>query len=155
MQERIALRNESPERLEIDIALEAEADFADIISVKHHDFSLGDPDLAQKLPPPAPTTHDESRRQVSIVDPHGDLGTRLVFSKPGRLDGNAMTFALAARPARALGFSVDVLPWLDEELETFEHRRGARERERRRRGLDASRPARARRLGEPRARSTA
>ena len=120
MQERIALRNESPERLEIDVALEAEADFADIISVKHHDFSLGDPDLAQKLPPPAPTTHDESRRQVSIVDPQGDLGTRLVFSKPGRLDGNAMTFALTLEPHERWEVSVDVLPWLDEELETLE-----------------------------------
>ena len=120
MQERIALRNESPERLEIDVALEAEADFADIISVKHHDFSLGDPDLAQKLPPPAPTTHDESRRQVSIVDPQGDLGTQLVFSKPGRLDGNAMTFALTLDPHERWEVSVDVLPWLDEELETLE-----------------------------------
>ena len=120
MQERIALRNESPERLEIDVALEAEADFADIISVKLHDFSLGDPDLAQKLPPPAPTTHDEARRQVSIVDPQGDLGTRLVFSKPGRLDGNAMTFALTLEPHERWEVSVDVLPWLDEELETLE-----------------------------------
>ena len=120
MQERIALRNESPERLEIDVALEAESDFADIISVKHHDFSLGDPDLAQKLPPPAPTTHDESRRQVSIVDPQGDLGTRLVFSKPGRLDGNAMTFALTLEPHERWEVSVDVLPWLDEEVETSE-----------------------------------
>ena len=66
--------------------------------MKHHDFSLGDPDLAQPLPPPAPTTYDEARRQVSIVDPRGDLGTRLVFSKPGRLDGNAMTFALTLEP---------------------------------------------------------
>ena len=120
MQERIALRNESPELLEIDVALEVEADFADIISVKHHDFSLGDPDLAQKLPPPAPTTHDESRRQVSIVDPQGDLGTQLVFSKPGRLDGNAMTFALTLDPHERWEVSVDVLPWLDEELETLE-----------------------------------
>ena len=87
MQERVTLRNESPERLEVEVAIEAEADFADIISVKHHDFSLGDPDLAQALPPPAPTTLDDTGRQLSIVDPRGDLGTQLVFSKPGRLEG--------------------------------------------------------------------
>jgi glycogen debranching enzyme len=120
MQERVTLRNESPERLEIDVALEAEADFADIISVKLHDFSLGDPELAQPLPPPAPTTYDEAGSQVSIVDPRGDLGTRLVFSKPGRLEGNAMTFALALEPHERWDLSVDVLPWLDDELETFE-----------------------------------
>ncbi len=120
MQERIALRNESARRLEIDVALEAESDFADIISVKHHDFSLGDPELAQELPPSAPTTYDEARRQVSIVDPKGDLGTQLVFSKAGRLDGTAMTFALALEPHERWDLSVDVHPWLDHELETFE-----------------------------------
>jgi glycogen debranching enzyme len=120
MQERIALRNETPERLELAVALEAEADFADIISVKHHDFSLGDPDLAQALPPPAPATHDEEQRRLSIVDPRGDLGTQLVFSRPGTLDGNAMTFAVALEPHERWDLTVDVLPWLDEEQEASE-----------------------------------
>ena len=120
MQERVTLRNESPERLEVDVALEAEADFADIISVKHHDFSLGDPELALPLPPSAPITYDEGRSQVSIVDPRGDLGTRLVFSKSGRLDGNAMTFSLALEPHESWSVSVDVLPWLENDVETVE-----------------------------------
>ena len=120
MQERITLRNESPEPLEIDVALEAEADFADIISVKLHDFSLGDPELAQPLPPPAPTTHDEERRQVSIVDPRGDLGTQLVFSKRGRLEGNTMSYELTLEPHEAWDLRVDIRPWLDEELEAVE-----------------------------------
>ena len=120
MQERIAIRNETPARIDLDVALEAEADFADIISVKHHDFSLGDPELAQALPAPAPTTQDEGGRQVSIVDPRGDLGTQLAFSRPGRLDGNAMTFALSLEPHEHWDLTVDVRPWLGEELETFE-----------------------------------
>jgi glycogen debranching enzyme len=120
MQERIWLRNESPEPLDLTVALEAEADFADIISVKLHDFSLGDPELAQPLPPPAPATHDEERRQVSIVDPQGDLGTELVFSKAGRLDGNAMSYSLRLEPHESWDLSVDIHPWLDEELESIE-----------------------------------
>jgi glycogen debranching enzyme len=120
MQERITLRNESPEPLDIAVALEAEADFADIISVKLHDFSLGDPELAQPLPPPAPTTHDDARRQVSIVDPRGDLGTELVFSKAGNLAGNAMTYALTLEPHEPWNLTVDIRPWLNEELEIFE-----------------------------------
>jgi glycogen debranching enzyme len=120
LQEKVTLRNESPERIDVEVALEAEADFADIISVKLHDFSLGDPELAQPLPPPAPTTHDEGRNQVSIVDPRGDLGTRIVFSKPGRLDGNAMIFSLALESHQSWDLSVDVLPWLEEDLETLE-----------------------------------
>jgi glycogen debranching enzyme len=120
LQERVTLRNESTERLELEVALEAEADFADIISVKLHDFSLGDPDLAQPLPPPAPALHDEQRSQVSITDPRGDLGTRLLFSKPGSLNGNAMTFALALDPHEQWDVSVDVLPWLEGDLATVE-----------------------------------
>jgi glycogen debranching enzyme len=120
MQERIAIRNESPARVELDVALEAEADFADIISVKHHDFSLGDPDLAQELPPPAPASLDSARNQLSIVDPRGDLGTQLLFSREGTLDGNAMRFAFALEPHERWDLTVDVRPWLDEELETIE-----------------------------------
>ena len=120
MQERITLRNESPEPLELAVALETEADFADIISVKLHDFSLGDPELAQPLPPPAPTTHDEARRRVSIVDPRGDLGTELVYSKSGRFDGNAMTYMLTLEPHEPWDLSVDIRPWVTEELEIFE-----------------------------------
>jgi len=120
MQERIAIRNESPEPLELDVVLETESDFADIISVKHHDFSLGDPGLAQHLPPSAPTTHDGARRQVSIVDPRGDLGTQLVFSQPGQLEGNGMAFALQLEPHERWELTVDVRPWVGEELEIFE-----------------------------------
>jgi glycogen debranching enzyme len=119
MQERIFVRNESPEPLEIELALQAASDFADIISVKHHDFSLGDPELAQELPPPAPATYDEGRSQLSIVDPRGDLGTRLVFSQPGRLDGGAMTFSLSLEPHERWGVTIDVIPWLESDLETL------------------------------------
>ena len=120
MQERISLRNESIERLELEVALEAEADFADIISVKLHDFSLGDPELAEPLPPPAPTTYDEARGEVSIVDPRGDLTTRLVLSKPGRLDDGAMKFGLSLEPHERWDLTVDVLPSLDGKTDAAE-----------------------------------
>ncbi len=120
MQERVSLRNESPDPLDLTVALEAEADFADIISVKLHDFSLGDPALAQPLPPPAPTSYDEATRQVSIVDPRGDIGTHLVLSRPGQLEGNTMTFHFTLDPHERWDLSVDVLPWLKAELEIFE-----------------------------------
>jgi glycogen debranching enzyme len=120
MQERISLRNESTEPLEIDVALEAEADFADIISVKLHDFSLGDPELARPLPSPAPATYDEARGEVSIVDPRGDLSTRLVLSHSGRLDGSAMRFALSLDPHESWNIVVDVLPSLDGKADTAE-----------------------------------
>jgi glycogen debranching enzyme len=120
MQERVSLRNETTAPLEVEVALEAEADFADIISVKLHDFSLGDPELARPLPPPAPTSYDEGRGEVSIVDPRGDLSTRLLLSQPGRLDGGAMTFGLSLQPHESWDLVVDVLPSLDGKSDTVE-----------------------------------
>jgi glycogen debranching enzyme len=120
MQERVKLRNESTERIELDLVLEAEADFADIISVKHHDFSLGDPEHAQPLPPPAPAALDGDGSRLAIVDPRGDLATRLRFSRPGRLDGNAMTYAVALEPHESWELSIDIRPWLEGEVETVE-----------------------------------
>ncbi|OFW53093.1 MAG: hypothetical protein A2146_01655 [Actinobacteria bacterium RBG_16_67_10] len=117
MQERVTVRNECMERLDFVLSLEIAADFADIISVKLHDFALGDPEHAQPLPPPAPATYDESRRQLSIVDPAGDLSTLIVFSKTGRLDAGAMAFDLSLDPHEQWDVRVDVLPSIDGELE--------------------------------------
>jgi len=123
MQERISVRNESMERIDFELSLGVATDFAYIISVKLHDFALGDPEHAQPLPPPAPATYDEARRQLSIIDPAGDLSTRIVFSKPGRLDAGVMAFDLSLEPHEQWDLRVDVLPSLDGEIEreTAEH----------------------------------
>jgi len=118
MQERIAIRNESMERLEFPVTLEVATDFADIISVKLHDFALGDPDLAQPLPPPAPAAFDEERGTLTIVDPRGDLSTRVAFSAPGRLEDGVVTFDLALDPHERWELRVDLLPSLDGDFDT-------------------------------------
>ncbi len=110
MQERIAVRNESMHRLEFELSLELAADFADIISVKLHDFALGDPAHAPALPPPAPATHDETRGSVLIEDPEGDLRTRVVLSSPGRIDGGVVAFDLQLEPHERWELSVEILP---------------------------------------------
>ncbi|OFW72394.1 MAG: hypothetical protein A2Y55_06605 [Actinobacteria bacterium RBG_16_68_12] len=110
MQERIAVRNESMHRLEFELSLELAADFADIISVKLHDFALGDPAHAPALPPPAPATHDETRRSVLIEDPEGDLRTRIVLSSPARIEGGVVAFDLQLEPHERWELSVEVLP---------------------------------------------
>ncbi len=120
MQERVTLRNECTHPIELEVALEAEADFADIISVKQHDFSLGDPEHARPLPAPAPVTVDRNDSRLSIVDPRGDLATRLRFSRPGRLDGNAMTYAVTLDPHASWDLSVDIHPWIEGAAETGE-----------------------------------
>ena len=123
MQERIAVRNECMKRLDFELSIELAADFADIISVKLHDFALGDPVRAPALPPPAPATHDLARRSILIEDPVGDLRTRIVLSENGRAEGNLVFFDLSLEPHERWEVTLEVLPALtqDTELELVEH----------------------------------
>ena len=124
MQERIAVTNETMKKLEFELSLELAADFADIISVKLHDFALGDPEHAPALPPSAPATHDETHRAILIEDPAGDLRTRVILSEPGRAaDGQRVAFDLALEPHERWAVNVEVLPSLeaDSDLDPVEH----------------------------------
>jgi len=129
MQERIAIRNESMHRLDFELSLELAADFADIISVKLHDFALGDPGNAPDLPPAAPSTYDEVRRQILIVDPAGDLRTRIVLSQAGRIHEGGAAFDLSLDPHERWDLTVDVVPSLDADMdvEPAEHLSDERE----------------------------
>jgi glycogen debranching enzyme len=123
MQERISVRNECMQRLDFELSLELAADFADIISVKLHDFALGDPEHAPALPPSAPATHDEARRSILIEDPAGDLRTRVVLSRLGRVGSDGVAFDLSLEPHERWDLNVEILPALhqDAELELVEH----------------------------------
>ena len=123
MQERIVVRNESMKKLEFVLSLELEADFADIISVKLHDFALGDPEHAPALPPPAPATHDSTTRSLLIEDPAGDLRTRVLLSQPWRVDGHRIAFDLTLESHERWGVNVEVLPGLGDmgDSELVEH----------------------------------
>ena len=123
MQERVAVRNETMERLDFELSLELAADFADIISVKLHDFSLGDPVHAPALPAPAPATCDDARRSILIVDPEGELRTRVFLSQTARVDGGSVAFDLSLEPHERWNLNVEFLPALHQaaEQELVEH----------------------------------
>ena len=82
LQERIALRNESMERLVFELSLELGTDFADIISVKLHDFALGDPEHAPALPAPAPARHESANEGIVLDEQGGDASTRICVGAP-------------------------------------------------------------------------
>ena len=123
LQERIGLRNESMDRLEFELSLELAADFADIISVKNHDFALGDPENADPLPPAAPATLEDGGHRITIEDPRGDLRTRVRLSRSGRVEDDALVFDVALDPHERWDLSVDVSPVLDGEPSTDAERR--------------------------------
>ena len=74
------IRNESMETLRFDVGLELGSDFADIFAVKEHDFTLGDPENAKPLPPPAPADW-ESDGSLCFAD--GNDRTQVLFSLAG------------------------------------------------------------------------
>ncbi len=112
LQERIALRNESMERLVFELSLELGADFADIISVKLHDFALGDPEHAPALPAPAPARHESANGGIVLEEQDGDASTRIVLSRPGRLVDGKLVFPLELDPHEGWELRLDILPSL-------------------------------------------
>ncbi len=112
LQERIAVRNESMERLAFELSLELGADFADIISVKQHDFALGDPEHAPVLPPQA-EAREGSNGALLFSEPNGDARTRVVLSRPGQLVDGRVVYPLELEPHETWELRLDVLPSLD------------------------------------------
>jgi len=87
MQDHIEVTNETTGRLELRLELAVAADFADIISVKEWDFSLGDPTRAKPLPSPVAAEYDEGNNQYVLVDPDGFGQTQVIFSERGDSNG--------------------------------------------------------------------
>src|SRR5438045_5919175 len=69
MQDVIVAQNQSMERQSFELELEIEADFADILSVKAHDFALGDPMSAKPLPQRVPIRFSEEHNEFLLEDP--------------------------------------------------------------------------------------
>src|SRR2546421_12611628 len=118
MQEAIMIENRSMEAVEFEVGLEVATDFADIMSVKAHDFALGDPLHAKPLPPLVEASFDEERKQFLLEDP-SDKGihTQVILSTPGRGDGPAVRYPVRLEPRESWQVRLDVFPSLvDEEL---------------------------------------
>jgi hypothetical protein len=89
MQDHVTLRNESAEQLDLTLELLVGTDFADIISVKEHDFALGDPLHARPLPGPAEVRLDGDGGQLVLVEPRPDgVRTQVLFSQPAEPGSN-------------------------------------------------------------------
>lgn len=110
LQERITVRNESMTRLAFELSIELGADFADIISVKQHDFALGDPDHAPQLPQQAPVRQEETNGAIVFEEPGGDARTRVVLSQRGRMADGHVAFPLELDPHESWQLRLDVLP---------------------------------------------
>jgi glycogen debranching enzyme len=113
MQDHVILRNESAEPLAFELELEVGTDFADIITVKEHDFALGHPETARPLPPPADARFDAAANQLVLEEAsNGGAKTQVLFSQPGRIEGSRVCFPLELSPREQWELRVDVFPSL-------------------------------------------
>jgi glycogen debranching enzyme len=98
LQEHIVVTNLAGEAVAVELAVEVATDFADILSIKHHDFALGDPGLAGALPPPVALSAGTSTQVAHLHDPAGALSTEVRSSRPALVAGSALWFALELGP---------------------------------------------------------
>ena len=110
MQDHVVLRNESAEPLKFEVALDVGTDFADIISVKEHDFSLGDPLHARPLPEAADVRYDDRANQL-VLEEHDGRGakTQVLLSRAGQIEDSRIRFELELAPRERWDLRVDVV----------------------------------------------
>ncbi len=140
LQDHVVIRNETGDRIAFTVELVFAADFADIISVKQHDFALGDPLHAPELPPPAEAHYDERAGRVVLEEGDGRSGrTQVVLSRTGTGRAGVVRFPVTLAGHQAWDLRVDVAVSLDGEVEHPEHveRRFGTERARVREAFEA------------------
>jgi glycogen debranching enzyme len=113
MQDQIVVQNQSMEPQALELALELEADFADILSVKEHDFALGNPRLAEPLPQPVPIRFADEHNEFLLEDPGDGVQTQVIFSRRGEIDGDVVRWQLQLQPRERWDLRVDVIPSSD------------------------------------------
>jgi glycogen debranching enzyme len=113
MQDVIVAQNQSMERQSFELELEIEGDFADILSVKAHDFALGDPLRAKPLPTRVPIRFSEEHNEFLLEDPEDGGQTQVIFSQRGEIDGAKVRWKVELEPRERWHLRVDVIPSLE------------------------------------------
>ena len=99
LQEHIVVTNLTGDAVTVELTVELASDFADILSIKHHDFALGDPGLADALPPPVDAAAAGRRpRRRACSTPEGELSTEVRSSRAALVSGSALCVRARARP---------------------------------------------------------
>ena len=112
MQERIHVENHGRRRVETELAIELEADFADIFVVKDVDPGFDKPDAA-RLPPPRTPTWREHGRTAVFADEGFPARTIVHFSQPCAIDGAVVRFPIVLEHGETWSLEIGVQPLLD------------------------------------------
>jgi glycogen debranching enzyme len=109
MRDVLAFTNQTTETLSFNVCVDIGSDFADIISVKEWDFSLGDPVHAKPLPDPVEPRFDELNNQFLLTDPDGFGHTQVVFSEPGRAEDGRIVHEVRLAPRETWRLRIEVV----------------------------------------------
>ena len=110
MQDHVVLRNEGNEELAVELALEVGTDFADIISVKEHDFALGNPLTARPLPLPASVRYDAGANQLVLEEGGtGGAKTQVLLSRSGEPVDSGVRFHLRLAARQSWDLRIDIV----------------------------------------------
>jgi glycogen debranching enzyme len=112
MEERIAVENHGRRRVEVELAIEIAADFADIFAVKELDPTFGHPSTAT-LPMPRPLEVDGDRQLLRFSDVGFPAGTLVHLSRPCVPGEGRLCFPLQLDPGERWELNVGVQPLLD------------------------------------------
>jgi glycogen debranching enzyme len=115
MQDLIVVQNQGMERLSFELALEVGTDFADILTVKEHDFALGNPARARALPAPVKVGYEEEHNQFVLRDHNGDgvATTQVILSQRGDIEGSRVAYHLELGPRESWSLRLDILASID------------------------------------------
>jgi glycogen debranching enzyme len=112
MYERIHVENHGRRHIETEVALELEADFADIFTVKDLDPGFGDP-ASVTLPAPCAPSWREHGTTAVFADESFPARTIVHFSQTGAIDGSVVRFPVALDHGETWTLEVAVQPLLE------------------------------------------
>ncbi len=115
MQDHVVVQNQSMQRVSFELGLEFGSDFADIMSVKNHDFAFGDPLRAPALPACVECGFDEEYNQFVLEDVGDEVTarTQVILSQRGEVEGPKVRYRIELEPRERWELRVDVIPSLD------------------------------------------
>jgi glycogen debranching enzyme len=117
MQDHIVVQNQAMQPLAFDLELQLGTDFADILSVKEHDFALGDPTRADPLPEPVAAHYDAENNQFVLDEEAGPdvvaARTQVILSRRGETQDTTVVYRLELEPRESWDLRLDILASID------------------------------------------
>jgi glycogen debranching enzyme len=117
LREEIEVRNLTGRGVEVTLELELACDFADIFTVKQHDFGVDGQGSSAPLPAPAVPEVRDGGRELRFVDPdQSGAELQIVFSEPPAAGASRIAYALELGPRERWHLELQVLTSADGEL---------------------------------------